>query len=161
MLPIRVILHPTDFSVHSEAAFHVACTMARDHHARLVILHVREVPVVTYGEFGQLPIELEPPAAIRAKLDKLIGLRCAGADVPVDHFVKTGDPAIEILATAEETGCDMIVMGTHGRTGLSRLLMGSVAEHIVRKAPCPVLTIKTPVEKTLACETVRPEAVHA
>jgi len=145
MLPIRVILHPTDFSAQSKPAFQVACALAQDHQARLIVLHVREVPVVAYGEFGQLPIELEPPEAIREKLDKLIALR-RNANVGIEPWVKIGDPAIEILATAQETGSDMIVLGTHGRTGLSRLLMGSVAEQVVRKASCPVLTIKTPVK---------------
>lgn len=161
MFAIRTILHPTDFSERSQAAFPVACALARDHGARLIVLHVREVPVVAYGEFGQLPLELEPPEAIRAKLDKLIGLRCADADVTTEHLVKTGDPAIEILATAKETHSDMIVIGTHGRTGLARLLMGSVAERVMRKAPCPVLTIKTPLDRTLVCEAVNRETVQA
>jgi nucleotide-binding universal stress UspA family protein len=63
----------------------------------------------------------------------------------VEHWIFQGDPATEILAAAEKIKCDLIVMGTHGRTGLGRLLMGSVAEQVVRKAPCPVLTVKTPL----------------
>ncbi|MCI0682257.1 MAG: universal stress protein [Gemmataceae bacterium] len=143
MLPLRVILHPTDFSARSESAFQVAYALARDHRARLIVLHVREIPVAAYGEFGQLPVEPEQPEAIRAALDKLIGER---ADVAIEPCVKSGDPTAEILTTAQETHSDMIVMGTHGRTGLGRLLMGSVAEQVLRKAPCPVLTVKAPME---------------
>jgi len=161
MLPIHVVLHPTDFSAHSAPAFDVACTLARDNHARLLILYVREVPAVAYGEFGHLPMELESPEAIRAKLDKLISLRCRDGNVAAECCIKIGDPATEILATANEIHADMIVMGTHGRTGLGRLLMGSVAEFIVRKATCPVLTVKAPMEKAPACETVCAEPAHA
>src|SRR5262245_48454251 len=157
MLAISAILHPTDFSEPSKAAFQVACALARDHRARLIVMHVREVPVVAYGEFGQLPLEIEPAEAIRAKIDNLIGHRCA--DVAVEHCVKTGDPAAEILAAARETESDLIVMGTHGRTGLARLLMGSVAERVMRKAHCPVLTIKAPFEHSLTCETALNDCV--
>ena len=161
MLPMHIILHPTDFSARAENAFHVACALARDHHARLIVLHVREIPVVAFGDFGQLPIELESQEAIRAKLDKLVGLRCGEGEVVIEHCLRIGDPAAEILTTAQDTHSDMIVMGTHGRTGLGRLLMGSVAEQVVRKAPCPVLTVKAPVEKEPVCQTMRLEAVQA
>jgi nucleotide-binding universal stress UspA family protein len=69
--------------------------------------------------------------------------------VAVEQRLAEGDPAAEILHLATDTGCDMIVLGTHGRTGLDRLLMGSVAEQIVRKAPCPVLTVKAPQSRSL------------
>jgi nucleotide-binding universal stress UspA family protein len=62
----------------------------------------------------------------------------------VEHHLKEGDPAAEILRLAQEARVDLIVMGMHGRTGLGRLLMGSVAERVVRQAPCPVLTVKVP-----------------
>jgi nucleotide-binding universal stress UspA family protein len=67
--------------------------------------------------------------------------------------LQEGDPATEILRIAQECKCDLIVMGTHGRTGVARLLMGSVAEHVVRKAECPVLVVKTPLPKTTRSET--------
>src|SRR5262249_33247405 len=70
----------------------------------------------------------------------------APAEVRVEHRLAEGDAAAEILRVARETNCDLVVMGTHGRKGLGRLLMGSVAEQVVRKAPCPVLTLKTPFE---------------
>jgi nucleotide-binding universal stress UspA family protein len=67
--------------------------------------------------------------------------------VPYEHHLITGDPATAVVQLAEEENVDMIVMGTHGRTGLSRLLMGSVAEAVVRKANCPVLTFKQPARE--------------
>jgi nucleotide-binding universal stress UspA family protein len=77
---------------------------------------------------------------LRAQLQQV---RPDAAQLPVDHRLVEGDAAAEILRLAAETHCDLIVMGTHGRTWLSRMLMGSVAEQVVRKAPCPVLTVKT------------------
>jgi nucleotide-binding universal stress UspA family protein len=67
---------------------------------------------------------------------------------PMEHHVEVGDPAPIILQVAQESQCDLIVMGSHGRTGLNRLLMGSVAEQVARKAPCPVLSVKTPQRPT-------------
>jgi hypothetical protein len=64
--------------------------------------------------------------------------------VHVEHRLADGNPSEEILRQARDTGCDLIVMGTHGRRGLGRLLLGSVAEEVMRKAPCPVLTVKLP-----------------
>jgi nucleotide-binding universal stress UspA family protein len=71
-------------------------------------------------------------------------LRAPDARVRVEHRLEEGDTATQILRVAQETGCDMIVLGTHGRTGLGRLLMGSVAEQVLRMAPCPVLTVRAP-----------------
>jgi nucleotide-binding universal stress UspA family protein len=142
MLPIHTILHPTDFSPQSECAFQVACALARDYGARLVLLHVKPLDIV-YGEGYVLPPDPEP---VRQELrEQLERVRPADPTVSVWRILQEGDPATEILRTAEETRCALLVMGTHGRTGLGRLLMGSVAEVVLRKAPCPVLTVKAPV----------------
>jgi nucleotide-binding universal stress UspA family protein len=139
MLTIRTILHPTDFSERSEHAFHLACSLARDHGARVVLLHVVSIPVAAYeGVVLPPPIEEATEDAKR----RLSQMEPAG--IPVEHRVAEGDAAEMILRVAEEVHADLIVMGTHGRTGLGRLLMGSVAEQVVRKAPCPVLTMKAP-----------------
>jgi nucleotide-binding universal stress UspA family protein len=139
MLSIRTILHPTDFSERSEHAFHLACSLARDHGARVVLLHVVSIPVAAYeGVVLPPPIEEATEDAKR----RLSQMEPAG--IPVEHRVAEGDAAEMILRVAEEVHADLIVMGTHGRTGLSRLLMGSVAEQVVRRAPCPVLTTKSP-----------------
>jgi nucleotide-binding universal stress UspA family protein len=142
MLPIHTILHPTDFSQQSAFAFQVACSVARDYGAKLHIVHVMVPPLVVYGE-GVLPVAAESlQEELRQKLDRLHG---KDANVRVLHHLEEGQPVDQILHVAKETGCDLIVMGTHGRTGLGRVLMGSVAEGVIRKAPCPVLTIKNPL----------------
>ncbi len=141
MLAIRTVLHPTDFSERSEFAFRLACSLARDYGARLVVLHVAEPPTAVAGE----GVVMLPPAFDLEPLrERLQQLRPEDLKIPVEHRLVQGDAATEILRVAGEAKCDLIVMGTHGRTGLGRLLMGSVAEQVVRKASCPVLTVKTP-----------------
>ncbi len=140
MLPIRTVLHPTDFSERSAAAFRLACALARDYDAWLIALHVIPSEVV-YGEGVVLPT----PQGYRLEmLAKLEALRAEGPGVRVEPRLAEGGPAEEIIRLVKEVPCDLVVMGTHGRTGLGRLLMGSVAEQVVRKAPCPVLTVKQP-----------------
>jgi nucleotide-binding universal stress UspA family protein len=143
MLPIRTILHPTDFSDYSAYAFQLASSLAADCGARLVVLHVVDHPVLAYPGVMTPPPPPMPSAeernAIRERLERIMP---ANAAVPVEHLLEEGDPPTAILQIAQEKGCDLIVIGTHGRTGLRRLLMGSVAEQVVRDAPCPVLTVK-------------------
>jgi len=141
MLPIHTILHPTDFSDRSQLAFRLACALARDYGARLVLLHVAPIPVLVYGE-GVVPPQ--PDDYLEQLEEELHRLQAPDPSIHVEHRLKEGDPVTEILEVAEETGADLVVMGTHGRTGLGRLLMGSVAEHVVRRASCPVLTVRTP-----------------
>jgi nucleotide-binding universal stress UspA family protein len=139
MLPLGTVLHPTDFSENSEYAFRVACGLARDYKARLLLLHVMAPPMVIYAG-GPVPAETWP--SIDEVQEKLHELQGQAHHVRVETQVMEGDPVDMILRAAEETECDVIVMGTHGRTGLGRLLMGSVAEAVIRKAPCPVLSVK-------------------
>jgi nucleotide-binding universal stress UspA family protein len=153
MLPIQTILLPTDFSPYSDTAFRLACSVARDYGARLILLHVVSPPVMVYGE-GVLPVD--PVENRNTLLERLQELASRALKIPVDHRVVEGDAATVILQVAEETKCDLIVMGTHGRTGLGRLLMGSVAEKVSRRAPCPVLTVKTPHEKETPSERPTP-----
>jgi nucleotide-binding universal stress UspA family protein len=141
MLAIRKILHATDFSEHSENAFRLACALARDYAAPLVLLHVHS-PFVAYGDGLVAAL---PPDFTDELREKLRATDPHDPRVVVERRLIEGDPAREIVRLAREAGCDLIVMGTHGRTGLGRLLMGSVAEAVVRKAPCPVLTVKTPI----------------
>ncbi len=140
MLDIRTVLHPTDFSQQSEFAFRLACALAHDYGARLIVLTVAEppVPVVEGMPIPGPPLDLEP---LRARLQQL---RPHDPKITVEHRLVVGDAATEILREGQETKCDVIILGTHGRTGLGRLLMGSVAEKVVRRAPCPVLTVKMP-----------------
>lgn len=146
MLQLAAILHPTDFSPSSEHAFHLACSLARDHGARLIVLHVAIPPVVGYGGTMTPP----PEGDWEALEEQLRHVQTPDATISVEHLLREGDPVAEILRVAEESKCDLIVMGTHGRRGAARLLMGSVAEHVVRKAACPVLVVKTPLSGSLA-----------
>jgi nucleotide-binding universal stress UspA family protein len=143
MLPIHTILHPTDFSPFSASSFQVACALARDYGARLILVHVREQqPVAAFGEYGAIvPDPVQPLHELQATLD---ALKPADASFPVETCLVDGDAAQEVVRLARDRHCDLIVMGTHGRTGLGRFLMGSVAELVVRKTACPVLTVKMP-----------------
>jgi nucleotide-binding universal stress UspA family protein len=141
MLNIKTILHPTDFSEAADAAYHLACSLARDHGSRLVILHVLTGPTVAYTEGLTLPPTQTIKDEIWAKLDSIVPTE----SIDVERHLVEGEVAAEILHVAEETNADLIVMGNHGRSGLSRLLMGSDAEFVVRKATCPVLTVKVPL----------------
>jgi nucleotide-binding universal stress UspA family protein len=142
MLPIHTILHPTDFSERSKSALAVACTLARDHGALLLILHV-EVPPVGACDEGVVVLDLEAyEQGLRKELEQV---RPETGKIRVARrLVMATDPVAEILRTARRERCDLIVMGTHGRTGLKRLVLGSVAEQVLRRAPCPVLTVKAP-----------------
>lgn len=141
MLAIRTILHPTDFSAYSDYAFRLACALARDYGARLVLLHVAKLPVMAYGE-GVVPPD---PVLYREHLwERLQQVQTGDVKIPAEYRLMEGDAATEILRIADETHADLILLGTHGRTGLGRLLMGSVAEQVVRRATCPVLTVKGP-----------------
>jgi universal stress protein A len=141
MLNIKTILHPTDFSEASQAAFHLACSLARDHGSRLILLHVVMPPTVAYTEGVMLTTSDEIKEQLWDKLDEIV----PDTELVVERHMMEGAPAEEIMRLAEETNTDLIVMGCHGRRGISRLLMGSVAEEVVRKGGCPVLTVKVPL----------------
>jgi nucleotide-binding universal stress UspA family protein len=142
VLPIRTILIGTDFSPYSKDAFALASSLASDCKARLLIAHVRELPVPPAGEFGVLPLEGEKPEDGKAQL---FALKPADPTVQVEYFLLEGmPPADALLQLAEQQGCDLVVLGSHGHTGLLRLLMGSVTERVVRNARCPVLVVKHP-----------------
>jgi nucleotide-binding universal stress UspA family protein len=144
MLPIKTILHPTDFSKPSEYAFQVACSLARDYGAKLIVLHV-DLPPVTIGEVISSLDPEEYKEKLWAEFRRLEAMEAGIRDLRVETKFVEGNPAKEILNVAREIKPELVVMGTHGRTGLSRLLMGSVAEEVVRKSPFPVLTVKTPI----------------
>jgi universal stress protein A len=91
--------------------------------------------------------------------EQLNELQVPANDIRAERRFETGDPATEILRVADDIHADLIVVGTHGRTGLGRLLMGSTAEQIVRQAPCPVLTLKMPMAETVTVPDARAEAI--
>ena len=158
---IATILVPTDYSPLSMLAMDYAADLARDHQGRLIILHVVETlgpENVTYGEAAS---GVQPAGYRRRLWDELHKVRIAMSDLPLDYALIEGDPAGGIIRTAAEKLCDLIVMATHGRSGLHRLLEGSVAEKVVRGARCPVLVVKTPAPATpspsLAGSDLHPE----
>ncbi|HKB04650.1 MAG TPA: universal stress protein [Gemmataceae bacterium] len=140
MKRIRTILHPTDFSPGSDAAFRYACDLALDYDARLVVVYAQG-PVIPMGADG---IIVSPDQnELRAVAEKQLGaIHPANPAVRIERAYREGSATGEILAAAAEFKADLIVMGTHGRTGIGRLVLGSVAEEVLRKAPCPVLTVK-------------------
>lgn len=145
MLPIRSILHPTDVSDASQAAFQLACALARDSGSRLLVLHVAPEDLVHASLIGG--IKTQPTPYLLDLQEKVRQLRSPGPGRPIEYVIRQGEPAQEILRAADELGCDLIVMGTHGRTGVRHVLMGSVAEHVLRTAGCPVLVVKPPVAR--------------
>jgi nucleotide-binding universal stress UspA family protein len=141
MFPVQTILCPTDFSDCSRSAFRLAGSLARAHGARLLVLHVNP-PLGPLVAAGQARAQLQPPDHPERLWHALHRFQVPDANVRLEHQLAEGDPAREILRVAGESRCDLIVMGTHGRTDLERLLLGSVAERVLRQARCPVVTVK-------------------
>lgn len=140
----QVILHPTDFSSYSRQAFDLAVDLAQHYQAAIVVLHVVETLGPENVTYGEAVSQLEPESYRQRLQHDLISLQPPPeSGVTVRHLLAEGRPAEAIERVAREQGCGLIVMGTHGRTGLQRLLMGSIAEHVVRHSSCPVLTMKT------------------
>lgn len=139
---IRRILVPHDFSDTAERALSYAVTLSKKFGARLTVLHAYEVP--TLGSSEALVASLEFATEIERVAGKAldeIAVRARQGGIDVETMLRRGTAWMEINATAEQTKADLIVMGTHGRKGVSRVLLGSVAEKVVRTAPCPVLTV--------------------
>lgn len=141
-VPIQTILHPTDLSDRCAEAFRVACSLAKDLAARVIVVHVPEQAVTGIGMAVPPPLPEGHRGGMEASLRHF---HQPAPGVQVEYRVEEGDASTEIVRAAKATACDLIVMGTHGRTGLGRLLMGSVAESVLRTAPCPVVTVKTPL----------------
>jgi nucleotide-binding universal stress UspA family protein len=141
------ILFPTDFSHTGDAALAFAASLAKEADGRLIIVHVQEAPLAYGG--GEMYYGIPEPTTDEL-LNMLHDIKPTDPSVPVEYRLVTGDPADAVVRLAEDDDVDLIVLGSHGRTGLTRLLMGSVAEAIVRKAHCPVLVYKQPVHKHAA-----------
>lgn len=154
MIKLQRILLPTDFSEFSAAARMYACAFADQFRAELHVLHVIQ---------DLAPLVPEPGAALAPPVDYLRELELnahAMLERAIDpqwsvgktivKVVRQGPPFLEIVRYAQEANIDLIVMGTHGRSALAHMLMGSVAEKVVRKAPCPVLTVRHPEHEFVA-----------
>jgi nucleotide-binding universal stress UspA family protein len=148
MAPLfQTILFAADYSECSEAAFRVARLLAHDRETRLIVLHVvarlrsGHQPLLA-NEEGAVPLRAATEENPRTALAEwLRSLYPASELVRVEYRTTEGRPADELLRVAEEEACDLIVMGTHGRSGVARLLAGSVAEEVLRRGRCPVLTV--------------------
>jgi len=150
MLPIRRILFPTDFSEYADHAWSYALTFAQEFGAEVHLLHVVAPPPRLAEAYA---VNFDPEKMVKA----LAGEANASMDRTVEaakswglifrREVRVGVDFREIIDYVAKHGIDLIVMATHGRTGLAHALLGSVAEKVVRKSPCPVLTIKHPAMK--------------
>jgi nucleotide-binding universal stress UspA family protein len=162
-MPFTHILAPTDLSEAANQALSIAFDEAETHHAKLTLLHVlpshpdTEVYYIKgapenrtgYAPEGGVPLPTPPASTETFRHDyneetlmQLRDLAPASFSGTWEIEVAAGDPATAIVRLARERGVDLIVMGTHGRSGLAHMLVGSVAEKVMRQAPCPVLTVK-------------------
>ncbi len=141
MIPAQTILHPTDFSDSAKAAFRVACTLAKQWNARLIVLHVYPPLTALYTGEGIVPPAIGPSR--ETLWERLQQIRPQSPEVQVEYQLVEGIEVPEILRVAQSRKVDLIVMGTHGRTGLGRILLGSIAEQVLRQSPCPVLTVRS------------------
>ena len=151
MIEVRTILHPTDFSEPSNHALQYALSLAQEFKAKLCVLHViEEIAGAMYFDMLQAPTLTQLMEDIenqtRSALDDLVP-REVRDKIQTECLIRKGVPFLEIVRCATEIRADMIVCGTHGRTGLKHALFGSVAEKVVRKAPCPVLSVRHPEHK--------------
>ena len=144
---ITNILVPVDFSPHAEYAFTYATRLAERFGAKLALLYVVDDSFVTGGWSSEIYVPNVPELMENLIADadrRLATLKASAAalGLTAETAVIRGRPAHAIVEHAKSGGFDLIVMGTHGRTGVSHVVMGSVAERVLRKAPCPVLTVR-------------------
>ena len=149
MIQIANILYPTDFSELSAQAMKYAAALSGKLGARLHCLHVVDDAYLQYWLAADMPaVPIGPPVeeVIASSRKQLNDFLAAGlpADLPVIKVVRRGRPFLEIINYAREESIDLVVIGTHGRTALREALMGSVADKVVRKSPCPVMTVRSP-----------------
>jgi nucleotide-binding universal stress UspA family protein len=146
MIKIKKILYPTDFSEPSKVALEYAAELAKQFGAELEILHVMfdETQVVSFylPQVTMQSLSTDIETGSSKQLDEFIKNQTVLQGINYTTKLIKGTPFIEINKYAKETGADMIVIGTHGRTGLDHVLFGSTAEKVVRKAPCPVFTVR-------------------
>lgn len=146
MIQISKILHPTDFSDLSEGALRYALQFARDYEAALHVVHVVDEAYQYWMSMVPNTMPVGAPVVddvVRTSTESLERFVAdkIGDKVKSVAQVLSGNPAIEIVRYASDQAIDLIVIGTHGRGGLSHMLLGSVTEKVVRKAECPVLTV--------------------
>ena len=143
---MKRILVPIDFSNHSKNALRYAINFARQFEAELILVYVVEPTVYpadfSFGQVHVSNIEAELRMHGKQELGKLVENVIAG-QVKSTCIVRTGKPYNEIIKTSTEEGVDLIVIATHGHTGVEHILFGSTAEKVIRKAPCPILVLRS------------------
>ncbi len=148
MLSFNLVVVPTDFSEHSLRALPYAVGFAERFGARLALVYVLEPSLqlsdVAWVGVDERALDADHMSHARVSLETLARERVPDAIECTTHVLH-GHPVDAIVEFARESGADLVVMATHGRSGLSHALMGSIAEHVVRRAPCPVLTLKSPM----------------
>ncbi len=148
MLKFNLVVVPTDFSDHSLRALPYAVGFAEQFGARLALVYVLEPSLqlsdIAWVGVDERAVDADHMSHARASLDHLARERVPD-EIACETHVLHGHPVDAIVEFASESGADLIVMATHGRSGLSHVLMGSIAENVVRRAPCPVLTLKSPL----------------
>ncbi|MDR4499428.1 MAG: universal stress protein [Candidatus Scalindua sp.] len=148
MISLKKILCPIDHSDCSKEALKYAVSFALRNEAVLYLLHV--IDIRTFDEnLDTITKQIADESSINNLKKKL--LECVPeeirSDMKIEAIVVQGIPFVEIIKTAKDNEVDMLVLGTHGRTGLAHMMLGSVSEKVVRKAPCPVLTVRSSNQK--------------
>lgn len=138
MWPPKTILHPSDFSDNARHALDIACQIARAHDAKVVVLHAFSPSVLAIGEVPPVMHEVENEEEIERQLSQI---QSSIPDVKIEYKAVNGHATETIVDAAQSMHADLIVMGTFGRTGFRRFFLGSVADHVLRRAPCPVLVV--------------------
>jgi nucleotide-binding universal stress UspA family protein len=145
---IKSIMVPIDFSEYSKSALKYAIDFAKQFHAKIYLIYVVE-PIIYPADFsmGQVAIPSADLDLQSRANEELINLaKTIGSGITSETIIKTGKPFVEIIDSAKENDVDLIIIATHGHTGVEHLLFGSTAEKVVRKAPCPVLTLREPIK---------------
>ena len=146
---IKKVLVPIDFSDYSKSALKYAVNFAKSFNADIILIYVVE-PVIyppdfSMGQIAMPSINTEWDDRAKDELQKLAKSEIAEI-ANVKTIIKTGKPFVEIIETAKEENIDLIIIATHGHSGVEHILFGSTAEKVVRKAPCPVLTLREPLK---------------
>jgi nucleotide-binding universal stress UspA family protein len=145
MSMIKKVLIPTDGTDYSSYALDYAMDFCKELHAEIVLVSVVDVHYEMYDVYSEIHAPAQIDEMIRKQLNKALDKQAAKIrerGIPVRKILKVGDVIQEILDTVETEDVDLIVVGTHGRKGFSRFLLGSTTEKLVRSAPCPVLTVR-------------------